>query len=60
MNDFDGNGVEVGVENADQTHNQISNAIRESIVPGVTMFIKYTLQENQVIRIEVFEGTNKP
>ncbi len=57
---YDDNGVEVGVENADQTYTQITNAIRDSISPDVTMFIKYTLQENRVIRIEVSEGSNKP
>lgn len=56
----DDNGVEVGVADADQTYNQITNAIRDSIAPDSTMFIKYTLQENRVIRIEVSEGTNKP
>ena len=57
---YDDNGVEVGVENADQTYDQITNVIRDSIAPDVTMFIKYTLQDNRVIRIEVSEGTNKP
>ncbi len=57
---YDDNGVEVGVENADQTYTQIPNAIRDSISGDVTMFIKYTLQENRVIRIEVSEGSNKP
>jgi ATP-dependent DNA helicase RecG len=56
----DDNGVEVGVTDADQTYNQITNAIRDSIFPDITMFIKYTLQKNRVIRIEVCEGTNKP
>lgn len=57
---FDDNGIEVGVEDADQTYTQITNAIRDSIAGDSTMFIKYTLQENRVIRIEVSEGTNKP
>lgn len=37
-----------------------TNGIRDTIIPDITMFIKYTLQENQVIRITVGEGAYKP
>jgi ATP-dependent DNA helicase RecG len=29
-------------------------------MPDVTMFVRYTIQENKVVRITVSEGTNKP
>ena len=56
----DDNGIEVGVEAADTTYAQITNTIRDSILPDITMLITYTLQENLVVRIEVSEGCNKP
>jgi len=56
----DDNGVEVGMEAADETYTQITNTIRDSILPDITMFITYTLKENLVLIIEVSEGCNKP
>ena len=56
----DDNGVEVGVKVADTTYTQITNTIRDSILPDITMFINYTLQENLTLRIEVSEGCHKP
>jgi len=56
----DDDGNEIGMEAADETYTQITNTIRDSILPDTTMFINYTLQENLVLRIEVSEGSNKP
>jgi ATP-dependent DNA helicase RecG len=56
----DDTGREVGVVDVDETYNLITNVIRDSILPDITMFIKYTLQENHVICIEISEGANKP
>jgi len=44
----------------DDTYLRITNGIRDSIVPDVTMFTKYSLKDNDTIHIEVAEGTNKP
>ncbi len=56
----DDNGNAVGLANIDDTVNRISNGIRDAILPDVTMFVHYAIQENGVVRIAVNEGTNKP
>ena len=50
----------VGVEDVDETYTRLTNGIRDAIAPDVTMFVRYVLQENRVIRIEVGEGSYKP
>lgn len=57
---MDNQGNVVGLDNVDDVYTRITNGIRDTIQPDVTMFIKYTLQENKVIRIEVGEGNYKP
>ena len=44
----------------DDTYTRITNDIRDAIAPDVTIFVKYTLEENQIIRIEISEGSFKP
>ena len=44
----------------DDTYTRITNSIRDAIAPDVTIFVKYTLENNEVIRIEVGEGSYKP
>lgn len=56
----DDNGNEVGITDIDETYTRITNGIRDTIQPDVTMFIKYTLQDNQVVKIIVGEGSYKP
>lgn len=57
---IDDQGNVTGIDNVDETYTRITNGIRDAIEPDVSMFIKYTLQEDQVIRIEIGEGTYKP
>ena len=57
---IDNNGNAVGIDNIDETYTRITNGIRDAIHPDVTMFIKYTLQENKVVKITVGEGSYKP
>lgn len=57
---MDDNGNVTGIENLDDTYTRITNGIRDAIQPDITMFIRYTLQENRVIRIEISEGSYKP
>jgi ATP-dependent DNA helicase RecG len=57
---IDDRGNAVGIDNVDETYTRITNGIRDAIMPDVTMFIKYTLQENRVVKITVSEGTYKP
>lgn len=55
------NGVPTGIENIDECYTRITNSVRDSISPDVTMFIKYTInEEDRIIVITVSEGTNKP
>ena len=55
----DDNGNSVGLEKVDETQTRISNGIRGAILPDITMFVHYTIDDNVII-ITVNEGTNKP
>lgn len=57
---IDNDGYAVGLNNVDDEYTRITNGIRDAILPNVTMFVKYTIQENKVVRITISEGTNKP
>lgn len=57
---IDDNGNLTGIEDVDGTYTRLTNGIRDAIQPDVTMFVRYVLQENKVIRIEVGEGSYKP
>ncbi len=57
---IDDKGNAVGIDNVDKTYTRITNGIRDAIHPDVTMFIKYTLQDNMVVKITVGEGNCKP
>lgn len=56
----DDQGNITGIENVDDTYTRVTNGIRDAIQPDVTMFVRYVLQDNRVIRIEVGEGSYKP
>lgn len=57
---IDNDGNAVGIDNVDANYTRITNGIRDAIMPDVTMFVKYTIQENRVVRITVGEGSYKP
>lgn len=57
---IDDNGNAVGLRNVDETFLKITNGIRDAIAPDVTMFVKFTLQDNGVVKIAVGEGSFKP
>lgn len=57
---IDDDGNEIGIDNVDETYTRITNGIRDAICPDVTIFVKYTLQDNQVVKIDVGEGSYKP
>ena len=57
---IDNNGNAVGLTDVDQEYTRITNGIRDAIMPDVTMFVRFTIQENKVVRITVNEGSNKP
>ena len=58
--EIDNNGNAVGLTDVDQEYTRITNGIRDAIMPDVTMFVRFTIQENKVVRITVSEGSNKP
>lgn len=57
---IDNDGNAVGLTNVDEEYTRITNGIRDAILPDVTMFVQYSIQDNKVVRITVGEGTNKP
>lgn len=57
---IDDQGNRIGIENVDETYTRLTNGIRDAIAPDVTMFVRYVLQDNNVIQIEVGEGSYKP
>ncbi len=57
---IDDNGEPIGIDNVDETYTRITNGIRDAIHPDVTMFVKYTLQDNKIVKITVGEGSHKP
>ncbi|MCL1810014.1 MAG: putative DNA binding domain-containing protein, partial [Clostridiales bacterium] len=65
----DGGTIIVGITNAGETapladvddvYTRVTNGVRDAIAPDVTVFVKYTLEEDNVIRIEIGEGSYKP
>ena len=57
---IDDQGNLTGIDDIDETYTRLTNGIRDAIHPDVTMFVRYILQDNKVIRIEVGEGSSKP
>ena len=53
-------GSVVGVDNVDDSYTRLTNGIRDSIAPDITLFIRYVLREDNVIEIHVGEGSYKP
>ena len=56
-------GTVGGLENADSSLQQVTNMIRDSIKPDVTMFIRYDIENydnKQILKVHIEEGTNKP
>ena len=49
---IDDQGRVTGIDNIDETYTRLTNGIRDAIHPDVTMFVRYVLQDNKVIRIE--------
>lgn len=65
----DGGTIMLGVTNAgeiapladiDDAYTRVTNGIRDAIAPDITVFTKYTLEKEGVIRIEIGEGSYKP
>lgn len=56
----DDKGNVIGLQDVDDTYTRITNGIRDAISPDITMFVRYTLEKENIIRIEVGEGSYKP
>ena len=54
------NGEPIGLDDLDDTYTRVTNGIRDAILPDVTVFVKYSLESEKVIKIEVNEGAFKP
>lgn len=57
------NGTPTGIKDPDKTMQQITNMIRDSIKPDITLFIKYELQKisgKNIIAVQVQKGTHAP
>ena len=50
----------IPVAEVDDTYTRITNGVRDAISPDVTVFVKYTLEADKTIRVEVNEGASKP
>lgn len=48
------------IANVDKTLQKLTNSIRDSISPDVTLFIRYNIEDGNIIKITVNEGSNKP
>ena len=53
-------GERVGIEDVDDAYTRITNGIRDAILPDVTIFVKYSMEDGRIIHIEVGEGSFKP
>ena len=56
-------GTVIGIENTDKTMLSITNMIRDSIHPDVTLFTDVStidIEEKTVIRIDILRGTERP
>ena len=57
---FNDDGSVAGIDNIDDTYTRITNMIRDSIAPDITMFVKYKIVKQSGISLEIGEGTAKP
>ncbi len=56
-------GTVVGLNNPDEVSLQISNMVRDSVKPDVTMFLHYqTIEEDgkEIVAVEIQRGTDRP
>lgn len=56
-------GQIVGVDDVDETSLQVSNMIRDSIKPDITMFVHYTyevIDKKNIVKITVQQGVQSP
>ncbi len=57
------NGTISGIANPDEAILQITNMVRDTIKPNITMFLHYEMEsiaDKQIIKIEIQRGTKRP
>lgn len=57
------NGNVVGVEDTDKVTLQLSNMVRDSIKPDVTMFLHYetlSIKDKKIVAVTIQKGTDRP
>lgn len=57
---IDDNGNRVGLENVDETYTRLTNGVHDAVAPDITMFVRYTLEDDKIIKADVSEGLYKP
>jgi ATP-dependent DNA helicase RecG len=57
---IDDRGNEVGIQNINETYTKLTNTICDTILPDITMFIRYELIDEKIIKVNVAEGSAKP
>jgi len=57
---IDDKGHEVGIQDVDESYTRLTNIIRDTIIPDITVFTRYELLKNSIIKITVAEGSAKP
>ena len=57
---FDDSGRMIGLTDLDAEYTRLTNIIRDTIAPDVTMFVRYERMEDKCIKITVAEGCAKP
>ena len=52
-------GTPAPLSDVDDTYTRITNCVRDSVAPDVTIFTKYTLNDG-IIKVDISEGSSKP
>ena len=56
----DDRGNAIGLTDIDESYTRLTNIIRDTILPDITMFVHYKLNDNKTIDVTINEGTAKP
>lgn len=57
---IDDRGNEIGLRDVDESYTRLTNIIRDSILPDITMFIRYELLDGKIIKVTIAAGSGKP
>ena len=57
---IDDKGNKIGLKNINESYTRLTNIVRDTIFPDITMFICYELIDEKIIKVNVTEGSCKP